>query len=224
MKCQTATVETIARTAANSHCWRGSLKILSAIALLGFATLSFAQSGVPDCDAGKLSDYENLGATGCLIGDKKFSNFQYHQGTAGLSGDAISLTPGTTAETNDAGLLFEGKWSTASEDSYLSYEVEVQPQGKPITGASLEMQFGNITGTGEAAVRSDLCSVNGISDNCGDQKLELKVMLSAQGPKQAQDNAKFKDPQREIRVVTPVDVAPGSGGTAALDGFMAVFQ
>jgi hypothetical protein len=54
-------------------------------------------------------------------------------------------------------------------------------------------------------------------------KCQTATIETITRPKQAQDNAKFKDPQREIRVVTPVDVAPGSGGTAALDGFMAVF-
>jgi hypothetical protein len=112
MKSLISSTETISATGNTNRSRRGSLKILAVIAMLGFATLSFAQSGMPDCDAGKLSDYEKLGATGCLIGDKKFSNFQYHQGPAGLSSDAISLTPGTTGETNDPGLLFEGKSSS----------------------------------------------------------------------------------------------------------------
>lgn len=224
MKTQPTITAATSQIATRGPSWQGGVRILTAIALLGFATLSFAQAGVPDCDAGKLSDYEKLGATGCLIGDKNFSNFRYHQGAAGLPSNAISLTPGTTAETDDPGLLFEGKWTSASEDSYVSYDVEAQPHGKPITGASLEMQFGEITGTGKATVQSDLCSTDGASDNCGTQKLELKVVLSATGPKKPQDNGAFKEPQTEIHVVTPVDVAPGSGGTATLDGFMAVFR
>jgi hypothetical protein len=36
--------------------------------------------------------------------------------------------------------------------------------------------------------------------------------------------ARFKEPRTAIRVVTPVDVAPGSEGSAALDAFMAVFR
>jgi hypothetical protein len=164
MKSQIANIETISRTAYMRPSWgRGILKKLAAIALLGFATLSFAVAGIPDCVPGKLSDYEKLEATGCLIGDKKFSNFQYHQGHAGLPGDAISLTPGTISESDDVGLLFEGKWTSASEDSYVTYNVEVQPQGKPITGASLEMQFGEITGAGKATVLTDLCPMDGTS-------------------------------------------------------------
>ncbi len=224
MKSQATNIETITQTAETSRCGRSSLKILTAIAVLGFATISFAQAGVPDCDAGKLSDYEKLGATGCLIGDKKFSNFQYHQGSAGLPSNAISLIPGTTAETNDPGLLMEGKWSSASQDSYVSYDVEVQPHGKPITGATLEMEFGEITGTGKATVDAALCATDGSANGCGSQKLDLEVVLSAKGPRKPRDKGDFKDPQTEIHVVTPVDVAPGSGGSATLDGFMAVFR
>ena len=205
--------------------WRGRLaRSLTAMAFLGIGMLSLAQGNVPDCTPGTLSDYEKLGATGCLIGDKKFSNFQYHQEAGGLPGSAISVTPGTIHETDDPGILFEGKWSSASRKSYVSYVVEVQPNGKAITGASLEMQFGQITGTGRATVLADLCPVQGASQSCGEQKLELRVVLSAAGSKKPLDKGRFKEPQQQIRVVSPVDVASGSGGSASLDGFMAVFH
>jgi len=215
----------VARAANITPSWRGSaVKRLAATALLGFATLSLADAKVPDCAPGKLSEYEKLGAKGCLIGDKKFSNFQYHRGPGGLPSDAISLTPGTIPETDDPGILFEAKWASASQGSFVSYDVKVEPGGKPITGASLEMQFGQITGPGRATVLTDLFPLDGITDSCGSQKLELKVVLSADRSKKPLDNVQFKESQTEIRVVTPVDVAPGSGGSATLRGFMAVFR
>ncbi len=222
MKSQIANTETITRTTSS---WAGSTaKKLAATALLTLTTLSFAHAQVADCAPGNLSDYEKLGAQGCMIGEKKFSNFQYHQGAAGLPSDAISLTPGTTPDTDDPGLLFEAKWASASEDSFVSYNVEAQPNGKPISGASLQMQFGTITGTGSATVLADLCSSDGTADTCGSQKLELKVVLSAHGPKTPAANGQFNEPQRAIRVVTPIDLASGRGGSADLDGFMAVFR
>ncbi len=225
MKNQIANSGTIAPTASLHSSWGGSaVKKLAATALLGFATLSFADAKVSDCIQGTLSDYEKLGNQGCLIGDKRFSNFQYHRGANGLPSDAISLTPGTIPETEDPGLLFEAKWTSASKESSVSYDVEVQPHGKPITGASLEMQFGQITGTGRATVLADMCSEDGSAAGCGAQKVELKVVLSADGSKKPLDNAQFKEPLQAIRVITPVDVASGSGGSAALDGFMAVFR
>ena len=225
MKSRIASTESIAAAANAFLSWgMSTAKKVAATALLGLATLSLANAEVPDCVSGKLSDYEKLGAQGCLIGDKKFSNFQYHQGAAGLPGDAISLTPGTTPDTNDPGLLFEGKWASASEESFVSYNVEAQANGKPISGASLQMQFGTITGTGKATVLADLCSSDGTTDSCTSLELELKVVLSAHGPKTPEANGQFKEPQRAIRVVTPIDVAPGSGGSADLDSFMAVFR
>ena len=215
----------IARAADGTPFWGGStVKRLVATALLGFATLSIAEVKTPDCAPGKLSEYEKLGAQGCLIGDKKFSNFQYYRGSSRLPSDAISLTPGTIPETDDPGILFEAKWASASQGSFVSYDVKVEPGGKPITGASLEMQFGQITGTGRATVLTDLCPLDGITDGCGSQKLELKVVLSADRAKKPLDNVRFKESQTEIRVVTPVDVAPGSGGSVTLHGFMAVFR
>ncbi len=222
MKGQTANTETITRTTSS---WAGNtVKKLAATALLTLTTLSFAHAQVADCAPGKLSDYEKVGAQGCMIGDKKFSNFQYHQGVAGLPSDAISLTPGTTPDTDDPGLLFEAKWASASEDSFVSYNVDAQPNGKPISGASLQMQFGTITGTGSATVLARLCPVDGTTDACVSQEIELKVVLSAKGPKTPASTGRFNEPQKAIRVVIPIDMAPGSGGSADLDGFMAVFR
>jgi hypothetical protein len=106
----------------------------------------------------------------------------------------------------------------------VSYNVEAQPNGKPITGASLQMQFGTITGTGKAKILADMCSADGSTDSCGSQKLELKVVLSGKGRKTPEANGQFKEPQRAIRVLTPIDLSLGSGGSAELDGFMAVFR
>jgi hypothetical protein len=225
VKTHIANIGTIAPTAGLAPAWVGGiLRKVAATALLGFATLSFADAKVADCIQGTLSDYEKLGNQGCLIGDKRFSNFQYHRGANGLPSNAISLTPGTIPETDDPGLLFEAKWTSASQESFVSYDIEVQPNGKPITGASLEMQFGQITGTGRATVLAELCPEDGSAAGCGAQKVELKVVLSADGSKKPLDNAQFKEPLKAIRVISPVDVAPGSGGSATLDGFMAVFR
>lgn len=105
----------------------------------------------------------------------------------------------------------------------MTYTIEVQPDGKPIKGASLQMQFGEITGTGKATVMAELCPLDGNSDNCGDKQLDLKVVLSSDKSKKAVDSGHFKSPLTAVRAFTPVDVAPGSGGTATLEGFMTVF-
>jgi len=203
---------------------RRALDKLLAAVLLIFATLSIARAQVPQCAEGKLSDYEKMSAAGCLIGDKLFYNFQYHQGAGGLPSSAISVTPGTTPITNDPGILFEGKWASAARDSYVSYIVAAIPQGRPIKGASLEMQFGQITGPGKASVIADLCPADDLDGSCGAQKVQLQVVLSADGHRKATDTALFQRPQTQVHVTTPVDVAPGKGGNVELGGFMTVFQ
>jgi len=224
MKTGTTTRWTNPRTANTTSSWIRGAQRLAAVALLSITTLSFADTRVPDCAPGTLSDYQKLGAAGCMIGDKKFSNFHYQQGTSGLPSDAISVTPGTTPETNDPGILFEGKWASTQQESFVSYTVEATPNGKPITGASLEMQFGQITGNGKAQVVARLCPAGGLDASSKPQKLQLQVVLSPDKSKKSMDQGQFKDPQQQVRVTTPVDVSTGRGGTAELDGFMTVFR
>lgn len=159
MKSQITDVHTLSPNDNLEAPWRATaLKFLAAV-LVVLATHSPAAAQVPDCGPGKLSDYEKLGTQGCMIGDKRFASFSYHQGLNALPSSSISVTPGTVPDSDDAGLLFEAKWAAPdSRESFVSYTVEVQLNGKPITGASLEMQFGEITGTGEARVAAQLCS------------------------------------------------------------------
>lgn len=120
--------------------------------------------------------------------------------------------------------MFEAKWAApASLESFVTYTIEVRPDGKPIKGASLQMPFGEITGTGNATVAEEVCPWDGNLDSCGDQRLDLKVVLSSDKSKKAVDSGYFKSPLTAVRVSTPVDVAPGRGGTAILEGFITVF-
>ncbi len=225
MKTTAASRQTIAPIVNPNAYWGASIaKNVVATVVLVLATLSLAAAQVPECELGKLSDYEKLGSSGCMIGDKKFSNFSYHRGLNGLPSGSITVTPGTVPESEDAGLVFEAKWAAPSSlESFVTYAVEVQPDGKPIKGASLQMQFGEITGTSKATVEAELCSLDSNSDTCGGQQLDLKVVVSSDKSKKAVDSGHFKTPLRALRVSTPLDVAPGSGGTATLEGFMTVF-
>jgi hypothetical protein len=202
-----------------------TLRGLMAGALLVLGTLSWAAAQVPDCAPGKLSDYQKLGPDGCLIGDKKFANFRYHQGADGLPADAISLTPGTVPGNDDPALLIEAAWvAPSNQGSYVSYTVEAQPKAKPISGATLEMQYGQITGTGAAEVFAELCPVAGDADRCGMPQLKLEVELDSTQPRKVTDSGELKTPLREVRVISPLTMATGKNGTASLNGFMTVFR
>jgi hypothetical protein len=73
------------------------------------------------CGPGTLADYEALGATGCTIEDKTFSNFNLAAATAqgGLlpipAGD-ISVTPDSSVP-NDPGVDFSANWSVTGNQS-----------------------------------------------------------------------------------------------------------
>jgi hypothetical protein len=202
----------------------GTVKRAASLALLVLATFSLASAQVPDCAPGKLSDYEMLGAQGCAVGENRFSSFRYHQGSSGLPSSAISITPGTSPDNDDPGMLFEAKWVAPSQQSSVSYMIDVQPKGKPISGATLQMQFGEITGAGEAKVETEICPLAASADNCGAAELKLQVVLSTGPARKVSDTGQLNGSTRQLRVVHLLSVAAGKGGTASFNGFMAVFH
>jgi hypothetical protein len=119
--------------------------------------------------------------------ENRFSNFRYHQATSGLPSSAISMTPGTSPDNDDPGLMFEAKWVAPSAQSSVSYTIDVQPKGKPISGATLQMQFGEITGAGEAKVVTEICPQVASADNCGAPELKLHVVLSTGSARKVSD-------------------------------------
>ena len=206
------------------HTKRHERRFPVALIAMILAFTSLAAARVPDCTPGSLSDYEKLGAQGCAIGDKNFSNFTYHRAPNGLAASAISVTPGTVTESDDPALLFEAAWVTPSPGSSLSYQVEVATAGSRISGASLEMQSGQITGTGQAGVTAELHQSSEAPSTCGAAELTLNVVLAGSQRKKALDKGQLKDPARRLCVVTPVSVTPGKSGSASLKGFMTVFH
>ena len=182
-----------------------------------------AQAQVADCGPAKLSDYLAMGPQGCAIGNLRFSHFIYSPAPNGPPANAISVTPGTTPENDDPGLLLEAAWATPSAGSSVSYSVEVAPGRKPVSGASLQMQLGQVTGTGKANVTAEL-HPTADSGACGPTQLTLSVFLDATHAKRAVDDGQLKEPARQLCVVTPVSLTPGKQGSAKLQGFMTVFH
>ena len=88
----------------------GLAKWVVTLIVFTIAMVSAATAQVPDCALGKLSDYEMLGPQGCAVGENRFSNFRYQHASGGLPSSAISVTPGTSPDSDDPGMLFEAKW------------------------------------------------------------------------------------------------------------------
>ncbi len=198
----------------------------AALALLVLSIACHALGQVaPDCAPGNLSDYERLGAQGCNIGQARFFNFHYHKASGGLPPGAISVTPGTTPTGGDPGLLLEAHWAAPSqENSFISYDVEIPPSAKPLTGATLEMELGRVSGTGESKVVSQICPSGPHSDACGPPALELHVMLSARAGRNVSDHRELRIPLRWFRVISKPALTTGRNGSASMNGFMLVFH
>jgi hypothetical protein len=194
--------------------------ILTAL-LLGHAAFA---AEIPECVPGTLSGYLKLGAQGCRVGDKRFANFSYRS-TNGVPAEAISVNPGAVADTEDPALLFEAQWAAPSDiTSSIGFSVEALASGKPVTDASLEMQSGQIAGTGEASVGTEMRAIDGIVPSSAPAlTAKLQVALHAAGRRPV-DSAHLSNPARVLAVEIPVHLAAGKGGDASLKGFMLVFR
>ena len=181
-----------------------------------------AATPVPECAPGKLSDYEKLGPQGCRIGDIRFTEFSRSKTSTGLLSRAISVTPGTAIDSTDPALLLEGPWLGKVQAStvLISYKVSALPPARPFIAASLQMQFGQIDGTGEATIAATARPASG--SDVGVLKLQLK--LGANVAKKDNDEADLATPATELRVMESVSVTSGKNGSARVNGFMTVFQ
>jgi len=232
-----AKLGTSSRVRVASRCVRRfhPARILSASALnrvlhLGLLTLvlsgvSFAAAPIPDCDPGKLSDYLKMSAEGCAVGKYRLSNFSYHPGSDGLAADAISITVGVSPGSDDPGILIEGHWShPLRQPSIISYSVEPLPAGRLLAAATLQMQFGQVTDTGEARVATDICPASTAGNHCPVADLKLHVVLSATAQRKASDNGRLPGPASQLRITNVVTLSSGRNGAASFNGFMLVLH
>lgn len=188
------------------------------VVALAAGVVSEGRAQVPECVPGSLAFYQALGSQGCVAGDARFANFKYHQAD-GLAAPSINLTPGTSPDSNDPGLLVEGSWTRPSQGSSISYTVEII-RGNAIDGGTLEMQFGQISGTGEARVVTQICAPVEGSDSCAAGSLKLQVVLSAGTEKRVRQTSRMVAPLRQVEVVSTISLANGNNGTANFNGFL----
>jgi hypothetical protein len=198
---------------------------LALFAVVALAGISEAAAQVPDCDSAKLTEYLKLGADGCAVGKYRLSNFAYTPGPDGLAANSISITAGISPGSDDPGILIEGNWSRPlRQPSTISYNVEPLPAGRLLDGATLEMEFGQVTDTGEASVATEVCPAIGTSDHCAVANVKLHVTLSATAQRKASDNGRLAGPASHLRVTNAVNLAAGKNGSASFTGFMLVLH
>ena len=119
--------------------------------LVGLVAMgAVASAAVAPCPTGKtLADYIALGATGCQIDDKVFSNFAYSGGQGGVpQAGQVNVTPDNTPF--NPGVNFGANWTlfgpNLSEDFHLSFTVDVLAGGRPIGDDSLGIDIGQVVG------------------------------------------------------------------------------
>src|ERR1035441_676394 len=123
------------------------LSVFLAATLVAFASMASAAPLLCTAVGGTMADYVALGSTGCVIGDKLFSNFLYSSSGAGtataMPASAVLLVPvGVT--TSNPGIVFSSEWDvpgsstrTSILDSSFGFTVTVLPGGDLIDDASL---------------------------------------------------------------------------------------
>jgi hypothetical protein len=92
------------------------------------------QPTIPTCvSGGTLASYEAL-ANGCIVGDKIFSSFTYHNSGNVLADTAITVIPQNAdkspADLPGYGLGFEASWAVGvnqTEDSLIGFQVTIVP-------------------------------------------------------------------------------------------------
>ena len=118
-------------------------------------------SAAPQCLEATMADYVALGAEGCQIGDKIFSNFTY-TGSSGGGASAVlaaglSVVPYFTPL--NPGFMFSGAWlvlTGETQDSHITYQVVVTGGGFPIHDISAELSGQYAQGSALVAVAEDV--------------------------------------------------------------------
>lgn len=175
-------------------------------------------AAIPQCVAGTLQNYIDLGSGGCLIGSTFFHNFVYkaggRNGAQQIPPSAITVTPILVIPAT-ASLDFQAPWQAASgqiQESSIGYQVLLIPPPTPISPIDqLTLQAGNMqAGTiGSVAVRETTNVAN------------LSVFLNCIEVCQS----RLEDTQQFAFVatinVTNIVILKSKAGTASLSGFTA---
>jgi hypothetical protein len=124
----------------------GALVSLATVAVSGGAHAAACPAG--GAPGSTMDAYIALGATGCQVGDKTFSNFSYNGNGTGVLAPQVGVTPETTG---NLGVQVNGAWAgpaSGANDVAFGFTVAITPGAAPagtlITDASLQV----LNGTG----------------------------------------------------------------------------
>jgi hypothetical protein len=211
-----------------------SLRLLALMVLLATASALFADGIVNTCPNGTLQDYLDLGPSGCILGDKKFTDFQqpfvgdFRTGVKTKA--SLPFFPGNIAvlpidTPGDPGFVFDFGNATfpsgGVEGTDITYAITVLRDGSTINGASLSINA-TADGAGSAVAVEDLncttetgpCHTGGTTGGT-DQLLALVCILGNCEPDQPTDSAPFPSVKR-LFVTDTFYVDTGDGGDVTI--------
>lgn len=201
---------------------------LGVVLVVAFATSGYANN-IGTCEDGaSLEDYIGLGSTGCVIGDKVFSDFTYatlfaNDATPVAAADVIVHTIAGP----DIGLTFEGEWYstfTGVLSQTLSYTVGTV-SGRPLIkdNTLTFYAYTGITSDPFASVIESKCLGAAFSPypTCGGTIASLIVFDS---PLISQDTAHLDFSPVSIVGVRNVIFVSGGTGTAEIESFTNTFS
>ncbi len=193
------------------------LSVLLAISLAVFVS---AASAAPLCVAGgTMASYEALGAGGCVIGDKLFSNFVYgstgHGTGVAVADTAVFLTPVNIGGLNPGpGIIFSSAgWVVPSAspttnsivDSSIAFTVTIVDSPLLITGGTLTLSSYSTSGTGIFADITETINPSG-----------TQLQVDGNGPFAEYGNILAPTPTvsvlKDLLVTVPIQGTPAMAG------------
>lgn len=190
-----------------------------------------AQPVVTQCAPGTLTQYSDLGETGCRLNDKVFGGFDFTSifGTESPSGNDILVTPIATpfnpGFTFVASPAFTVTQGTGAEGWVVTYFVRVDPTGNPVTDLSLEIDGTNVANDGAVDVNEGAC-LGQILPPFGvcpaNQEANAKTTFSEQETETMDDDA-FPVTML-LDVNTAIGLDPGVDGSASLTTLVEQFS
>jgi hypothetical protein len=218
------------------------MKFLFIGALLTAATAAWATPVPPPAcsiTTQTLASYVALGANGCEIGDKVFSNFEYSGsntnaitiGAANINVDTLGFTTGMDpAEFANAniGLQFSAGWAVsngAEQDSLITFTVTViNGAGMAITDAAVAQTSSGASGSGSSASVTEGGCANTIQNsNCTPGVWNVLTFKNGSGGTQTSQDVMIA-PSGSINVSKDITVTALAGGQASMSAVQDTFS
>ena len=190
--------------------------------LLGLSSFGWAGA----CGISMLSAYDVAGFS-CTIGDKTFSGFTYSPTsilTNPIPDTAVRVVPIGTP--GNPGFMFTAPWSVISnqaQDSFIGFNIVVNPGGHAIIDASLNQLGSGFSGTGSASVGETLCLGDTFADGCL-HGLEMVLHTEYDANKKKLSDLINFAPVKLIGVVKDLSVVGGPSGSAQASGLQNQFS